>query len=272
VSESNPGESVNDCRDIESLLAAYVDGEAVSCDCDRVRQHVESCPGCRDRMMRQRAARDAVRARRTGLRACASPDLKARCASLAASGSPASRRPGYVDGSSRIPPSFVRRWAPLSVAATLVLAIATVFGFGLNDKVQALAFQTTIDHVKCSRFSAPAGSADAAETARQWQAKSGWPITAPASSVPERLELHGVRRCAVMDGRVAHLMYTWLGEPLSVYVLPKRTLADGTEFVRRFGHNSVMWSRNDRTYIMVTSHRRDPDFDKVVAYVRANAF
>ena len=41
---------------------------------------------------------------------------------------------------------------PLAAAATIVLAVAAVFGFGLNNKVQALAFQMTIDHVKCAAF------------------------------------------------------------------------------------------------------------------------
>ena len=65
---------------------------------------------------------------------------------------------------------------------------------------------------------------------------------------------------------------TWMGEPLSVYVLPKRTLGDATEFVRRFRHNTVMWSQNDRTYIIVTPWPRDPALDSVVAYVRARAY
>jgi anti-sigma factor RsiW len=269
VNEFRPGESVgeggesqpvSECRELESMFAAYADGEAASCDGDRVRKHLDSCARCRGRLAAQRVAREAVRARRSGLRACASADLRARCASFA----------------SRSPSGFRRKvllqWAPLSVAATLLLAVAAVFSLGLNDKVQALAFQTTIDHVKCARFNAGSTPADPAGEARRWQAKFGWPIRVPASSGSLQLELRAVRRCAVTDGRVAHLMYTWMGEPLSVYVLPKVTLENASGFVRRFQHNSVVWTQNDRTYIMVTSHRRDPALDAAVAYVRANAF
>jgi hypothetical protein len=168
-------------------------------------------------------------------------------------------------------PSFVRRWAPLSVAASLLLAVGVVVGFGLNDKVQALAFQTTLDHVKCARFNAGSSAADPVAAARRWQTQFGWAIRVPAST-ESGLELRAVRRCAVSDGRVAHLMYSWLGEPLSVYVLPKQTLDEAAAFVRRFRHNAVMWSQNDRTYIMVTSHPRDPALDRVIAYVRTNAY
>jgi hypothetical protein len=33
-----------------------------------------------------------------------------------------------------------------------------------------------------------------------------------------------------------------------------------------------MWSQNDRTYIVVTAHPRDPSLEQVVAYVRTHAF
>lgn len=269
--------SVPTCQDFESAIAAYVDGESASCDCDAIRLHVESCVRCREFVAAQRVAREAVRAMRSGLRACASDGLKARCASLAAQTpaplrhDPARLKPAYA-------PSFVRRWAPLSVAATLVLVAAMVFGFELTDTVQALAFQTTIDHVKCTRSSAgavaDAGAApvDPISAARQWQSRFGWPITVPPASVSPQLELRAVRRCAVSDGRIAHLMYTWRGEPLSVYVLPKRTLGDATAFVKRFGHSAVMWSQNERTYIIVTEHPRDAELERVTAYVKASAF
>jgi len=269
VNEPHPGGVVSECRECEPLLAPYVDGEAASCDGDRVRSHVESCACCRDGLARERLAREAIRSHRAGLRACAPDQLKARCASYAAVVSSASD----VSASSKreFPPSFLRRWVPVSVAATLLLAVGAVFGLGLNDRVQALAFQTTIDHVKCARFNAGSAPADPLAAAEHWQSKFGWAIRVPAST-GSGLELRGVRRCAVTDGRVAHLMYSWLGVPLSVYVLPKQTLGEATKFVRRFRHNSVMWSQNDRTYIMVTSHPRDPALESVVAYVRANAY
>jgi anti-sigma factor RsiW len=257
------GETARGCRECEALLAPFVDGEVGSADSDRLRRHIESCPCCRESRDREQLARDAVRSRRSVLRACAPDELKARCASYAADASSVLRP--------QVPPSFVRRWAPLSVAATLVLAVGVVVGFGLNDKVQALAFQTTIDHVKCARFNAGSSAADPVAAAQRWHAQFGWSIRVPAST-ESGLELRAVRRCAVTDGRVAHLMYSWLGEPLSVYVLPKQTLDQAAAFVRRFRHNAVMWSQNDRTYIMVTSHPRDPALDSVIAYVRTNAY
>lgn len=260
MNEPRPGAPIDECRDCESLLAAYVDGEAAAPDGDRVRGHLEACGVCRGRIAVERAAREAVRERRAGLKGCAPPHLKARCAAYAAlSGRPAGA-------------SFVRRWAPVSLAASMLLVMSVVFGFGLTNKVQALTFQATIDHVKCSRLNGGSAPVDPLDAARHWQSSFGWAIKVPASADASGLELRAVRRCALTDGRVAHLLYSWMGEPLSVYVLPKRALGEEAEFARRFRHNAVMWSRHDRTYIMVTPHRRDPELDQVVAYVRANAY
>ena len=267
---------MNECRDLEPVLAAYVDGEATAADCERVRQHTEACGTCREQIASQRLAREVVRARREGLRAPAPATLKAQCAAHAVRSSLAVA-PGLVSGAAgpaapARPASFVRRWAPLSLAATVVLAVATVFGLGLNDKVQALAFQTTVDHVTCSRFKAVSADLDPGAAAEQWNTRFGWAISVPASSPAADLELQAVRRCLVTDGSVAHMIYSWMGESLSVFVLPKRTLGDVTRFARRFRHNTVMWSRNDRTYIVVTPRPRDPSLDKVVAYVQAHAY
>ena len=266
MNEPRPDQSVCRCRDVESMMAAYVDGDRASCDGERVRAHLEQCAGCRDRAAAERVAHEVVRAKRPQLRAHAPEALKARCAAFARP-APAPRDVPAVHH-----PGFVRRWAPFSVAATLLLAVAVVFGFGLTEKAQALAFQTTLDHMKCSRFNAGHTRADAGHAEHEWQSRFGWKIDVPDSSSGSNLELRGVKRCGVLDGGVAHLMYSWMGEPLSVYVLPKRTLGDAATYVERFNHNSIMWSQNDRTYIIVTSHRRDPALDEVVAYVRSTAY
>lgn len=281
MNESRAGEPVGSCRDVEPMLAAYVDGEAASCDCDTVRAHVEACPPCRERVSGERAAREAIRAHRDALRPSAPQALKARCALLAAQPAPQGAKTGAVlpggsfgsrDATPRSAARVLRRWVPLSLAATLFLAVAVVFGFGLTNKVEALAVQTTIDHVTCTRLKGDTRITDAADAARDWESRFGWKISVPQPSADSHFQLKGVRRCAVMDGRVAHIIYSWLGEPLSVYVLPKQTLGDSAQFVHRFRHNSIMWSKNDRTYIIVTTHRRDPALEQMVAYVKATAY
>lgn len=202
------------------------------------------------------------------LRGCASEHLKARCQSAARQASATAADRADTVPSRRLP---VHRWMPLTAAATVLLAVAAVFGLGLNNKVQALAFQASIDHAKCSRSMASA-PADPGVTAEQWQRRFGWPITVPASASAERLELRGIRRCLVTDGQVAHLLYAWKGEPLSLYVLPERVVGEAMEHTRSLGHEAVMWSKNDRTYMLISNAPRDGTLDEVAAYVRRTAY
>jgi anti-sigma factor RsiW len=252
------------CQDLDPLFAPYADGDVAAADRASVEAHLERCPPCRERVAEQRTVRAVLVAQRPTLRACASEHLRARCAAY---GRSAVRRPSpyFLSGA--------RRWVSLSVAATLVLAVAGAFLFGLNDRVEALAAQLTLDHVTCFQFAPERlGHADALTASRDWVAKQGWQIQIPASSASAQLELLGIRRCSMSSGRVAHVMYKWRGEPLSVFVVPRtiRSMRDQQELVEKFGHEAVMWTEGDRTYV-VLSRARPADLASVVGYVRANA-
>src|SRR5213075_1547022 len=110
------------CRDLDPLFAPYADGDVPAADRASVEAHLAKCPPCRDRVAEQRTVRAALAAGRPSLRASAPEELRARCAAHAG----ASRRRLAGGG------AFVRRWVPLSVAATIVLAIAGVFLFSPN--------------------------------------------------------------------------------------------------------------------------------------------
>jgi hypothetical protein len=209
----------------------------------------------------QRTVRAALTAKRSSLRGCAPEDLRARCAAYAG----ASGRRSSIGGG-----ALVRRWVPLSVAATIVLAIAGVFLFSPNTRVDALATQLTLDHMSCFQF-APERlqHSDASSAEHHWLGKQQWGIHVPESSPAERLELLGVRRCGM--GRVAHILYKWRGEPLSLFIVP-RTVA-GTnpeEPVDKFGHEAVMWSKRDRTYV-VLARAQPAELGPVVEYMKAHA-
>jgi anti-sigma factor RsiW len=168
---------------------------------------------------------------------------------------------------------MARRWLPLSLAATLLLAVAGAFIYGLNDSVQALTVQLTLDHVRCFQF-APERleHADAALAGRAWTSAHGWTLLVPPSSAARGLELLGVRRCLVTDGGVAHVMYKWRGEPLSVFVVPRRIRGarDLRQITRSFGHEALVWPDGDRTYV-VLARGRPADLDGLAAYVKSNA-
>jgi len=243
-------DGIRNCRDLEEQMTPLVDGEVGAEMRRSADSHLAGCPECRDQVLAERTGRDAVHARRQQLRGVAPASLRRRCAAQA-----------------NTAPSRVRRWLPMSLAASLLLAVGVVFLFGLNQSVQALATGLTLDHDSCFRESPPT-IIDAHAAAASWQQSQGWSLTVPDTAPAEELKLVDVRRCLSTEGRVAHLMYMWRGEPLSVYVLP-RTMGRARIMNSR-GHEAAIWSAHGRTYaVLAAGHPQD--FDRIVAYVKTHA-
>lgn len=250
-------EDIRTCRDVEEHLAPYVDGEETRAVRVSVESHLAACPPCRELADAGRSARDLVVEHRAELRTAAPTELRARCAALQSS-----------LATRHSPMSGVRRWVPLSLAASLVLAIAGVFLFGLNDRVEALAASLAIDHVKCFKVGGRSSHAEASVAERDWQQHHGWPIVVPQTAPSEELTLVDVRRCFSTDGRAAHMMYLWRGAPLSLYVLQENAGAD--RVVEKMGHEAVIWCANKRTYAVIADGHPQ-DLTHIVDYMKAHA-
>jgi len=252
-------DDIKTCRELEEHFAPYVDGEEAPDARRLVEAHLADCPPCLDRADAERSARDLVVEHRAGLREAAPAALRARCAALCSPTSGGHRRSAL---------SSVRRWAPLSLAATLVLAVAGVFVFGLNDRVEALAAGLALDHVRCFKLNGTSSRADAAVVARAWQQEKGWPIVVPEGASDQQLTLVALRRCFTTDGRAAHMMYTWRGRPLSLYVLQQTVGSD--RVLDKIGHEAVIWGANGRTYAVI-AEGHPQDLSQVVDYMKAHA-
>jgi anti-sigma factor RsiW len=68
------------------------------------------------------------------------------------------------------------------------------------------------------------------------------------------LELVGLRRCLCAEGAAAHAMYRLNGRPVSLYVIPDASRERAATDV--FGHDAVIWSRQDVTYVLVGKEPR----------------
>jgi len=245
-------EDIRNCRDVEARLTPYVDGESGGDARRAMDAHLTACPPCREHALAERGARELIRDHRDTLRAAAPDALRARCA--------AHVRPG-----SR---AIVRRWIPLSLAATLLLAAAGATIFSVTRPVDALAAGFALDHMKCFRVCDTDHPIDASVVESAWRREEGWPIEVPRSDPAEQLELVNVRRCLSTDGLAAHLLYRWRGQPLSLYVLPRALDAD--QVVEELGHRTAVWTDGGRTYAVVAPGHPD-DFTDVVHYVRTHA-
>lgn len=257
MADENP---IKDCAELDAHLTPFVDGEGPPAVRRSVEAHLAKCPPCQHHADDETAARNLVHDHRDELRVEAPATLRARCANLSAIPVD-SMRPtrGHA---------FLRRWAPLSLAATLVLAVAGVFVFGLNNPVEALAASLALDHVKCFKTGDTDPHTDATVAAQGWQQDQGWPIVVPRTLPAEQLTLIDVRHCLSSDGRAAHLMYTWRGTPLSLYVLPADQGHSGA--VKKLGHEAVIWCANNRTYAVIADGKPQ-DLTRIVNYMKASA-
>ena len=255
-------DDIRTCADLDERLSPYVDGEDAPAAHRAVDGHLAKCPPCRAEADAESAARDLVREHRQALSAHASDALRARCASSARL---TTAGPLAATASPR-PVSLIRKWAPLSLAATLVLAVAGVFVLGLNNRVEALAASLAMDHTRCFKTFGTATEADSGTAERTWQQDQGWPIAIPQNEPSQQLRLVNVRRCLTTEGRSAHMMYTWRGEPLSVYVLQGDTGRD--RIVHKMGAQAVVWCANQRTYAVVAADN-PRDLMPIVDYMKA---
>jgi hypothetical protein len=94
----------------------------------------------------------------------------------------------------------------------------------------------------------------------------GWRLQLPERFNATGLELVTGRRCLYGAGRVAHLLYTEYGRPVSIYMLPETSRP--AEIVEVFGHEVVIWPSGDRTFALVTRASRD-DVVKMAASIKA---
>src|SRR5581483_10924902 len=76
-----------------------------------------------------------------------------------------------------------------------------------------------------------------------------WNVNLHPGSAGAGLELIGSRQCLYAEGRVAHIMYTHNGRPVSLFMLPREARAD--QLVEVFGHQCRIWSDQDRTFVLV---------------------
>ena len=91
-------------------------------------------------------------------------------------------------------------------------------------------------------------------------------MTVPPTEPAEQLRLVNVRRCLTSDGRAVHMLYTWHGAPLSVYVLQENAGRDSV--VDQMGHEAAIWCANGRTYAIVADGHPS-DLTHIVDYMKA---
>lgn len=250
-----------DCKQFEESLTAMADGGATASDAARVNRHLESCEACRQSLVTQTTARTVLRARAAQLSVIAPPGLRTR---IAATARDERQTAGLLSWGSRL--------SAFSAAAVVVL----VLGGALLPVVTArstvlLAAQMALDHIKCFSLDghdhAPTMSQADAEAAITRE--HGWSVTVPPSAEAEGLVLLAVRRCLYGDGFAAHVLYRVHGQPVSLFVMPG--LSRPAAELGLLGHEAIVWTEGDRTYMVVAGAETKDGLARVASYLQNEA-
>jgi hypothetical protein len=251
------------CNQVEEQLPAYVDGLVHSAE---IAAHLDTCAGCRASAHAQTVARTVLMARAAQLSPVAPPGLRTRIA--------ANIDGQHVSASPRVLPLFgwSGRLSAFAAAALVVLTLgAALLPIATVRSTAVLAAQLALDHLKCFTIDGdangqPIAKADAEATLLR---DFNFAVTVPASLPSERLDLLAVRRCLYGDGLGAHLMYRANGEPVSLFILPGLTRPAAE--LSLFGHDEVVWTQGDRTYMLVARGASASHLARVASYLRTEA-
>ena len=248
---------MNNCADVDAIMTAYVDGEVTAAETQAVRAHLDGCPACRDRASAEQAVRERLLAASPALVERAPAALWARCATAA--------RPGPATVA-QFPPQRTVRWAPLSMAATILLAAGALFMAGQRQSpgIGALVAQLAIDHDKCFLVEPAAAPEFGRQEARvQLAGIVGSDIALPFES-PD-FDLLDVRECAYEHGGAAHVLCNWSGDPVSLFVVPDRSYRE--QMLEIVNHDAIVWSAGSHAYVLV-AERGPTDLEQVARHVR----
>ena len=233
------------CQRICDLLGQYADGTLVAAQRQEVERHLDACPPCRAIAGKECGARQLLRACADRLRAePVPPALRTRCQEL-------SRQTATAH-------LWSRRAVRFAVAAVLIVCTGSVLSVVTRHSDALLAAQLTADHVKCfSLFGHQQGrTLDAAQAQQMLEQQFGMDVHVPPRSAPDGLDLVNARRCLYADGRIPHLMYQANGQDISLFVLEGESRPPA-EFTA-FGHHTRIWSRGDRTFVLITPAAEAP--------------
>ena len=245
-------EPMSECRQIESLLPPYVDGEASARDAARVEAHVAACEACARLVQAQRTVRTVLRARAASLTMPAPPGLETRLSALLDT----RRRPAL---------GWVGRLSAFGAAAVLMLALVTGLEFVSPRWGVLFAAQLAIDHVRC--FFLAVGSLDGSDPEAlkvQYARLHGWTVPVPGSNPELDLTFIGARRCPFGLGDHAHLLYRSGGHDVSLYVTPGE--ARSAEQLRVLGHAERIWSSGGNAYAIVARGLSDASLVRLAGY------
>jgi anti-sigma factor RsiW len=251
-------------------VTPFVDGELPDTEREAIAQHLRVCAPCSSRVAAERAVRDLIHRRKAALDAVRAPDaLRATCARFASTDTRAAA--SGARGVGRRPvaaASWRARLTPVALAASLVLVVAAAFLYQITEKsARIMAAELAADHMKCFAMNSLLRTRHAPDLVEGAMLSGfGWQMHLPDHPERAELQLVGARPCLYGEGKVAHIMYTHRGRPVSVFMLPNASRS--RELVKVLGHEAAIWCVGRRTFVLIAREPRQ-DVERMASFVQA---
>lgn len=250
------------CKAIDPFVTPYVDGEIAEADRCTVEAHLLRCPPCYSRVAAERVVHELMRERADALAPPpASEALRAKCGEIA-------RVTSRPTGDGRPVTGGRARLVPFALAASLVVGVGGTFVYQATARsTRVMAAELAADHMRCFAMNAVLGTHQDAPAVESTMASSfGWRTHVPEDHAGGDLELVGARPCLYGQGKVAHIMYTHQGRPVSLFMLPDTSRA--RELVDVLGHEAAIWCVGSRTFVLVAKEPK-PEVERLASLVQA---
>lgn len=262
------------CQQVAPRLYAYLDEELGAAERRVIEAHLAGCAACRERVGREREFRQ--RALAALPREAAPPPLRAEVDQLVQirlrtgrwgrdddAGPEAGRR-----GSGR---AGRRRIALRAAGAALVVGLAGAGGWFAAKPVQAtsLAVAAVAQHDRFVRgLLEPEAPGPSQARVDGWlRRRLDFPVSfpeLPAQAPTGQLALLGARLTYLGGTQAAFLMYSYRGERISLFALPREAAAVRTNtaltvgrtvfyYRPQAGYEVMMWTHGDVSYILIST-------------------
>ncbi len=245
---------MSDCRQIESLLPPFVDGDADLRITEQVQAHLAECGACRNRVTMERTVKTVLRARAAELSELAPPGLRTRVVAAL------NERVGE-----RRKATWGMRITAFAAAATVLLVVASALELVTPKSDVLYAAQLAIDHVRCFVVLRSKEPADPQVVQKTLADNYGWSVPVPPSNADAGLTLIAGRRCPFWLGEHAHLLYRSGDREVSLYVTPGGRPREGQLNV--LGHSEKLWNARGNLYTLVADDLEPAELQKVTAYL-----
>ena len=250
------------CREVLTVVDAYLDGELSAFEILRVHDHLVTCERCRTTLESEAMLHSLLRSDATADRPPS--ELRSRVLDRIGAAPPSSRE-------SRRGRSTRVRVVPLLVvglvAVILASLLASVLGnrYWRSENVPPFALEIAAKHrlyTDVSSASLEMRTGDVIQLNEWLDRHVGFPVRAPTVATPKQ-RLIGGRVSSVADAPAAYLLYEWHGQMVSLFVTPPQAGSRREDLERSVGGvdiytgfvpglNVAWWDDSGRLYTAVS--------------------